>query len=92
MRNLIGRGALINKKNDQGATAIMGSTQFGHLEVTQLLIDAGANIEDHNDKSNPLINACKIGSIDIVKLLIFSDKFQKFNLNLPIIYIFRKTK
>ncbi len=63
--------SLINQKNIGGATALHIAAREKNLEITQMLIDNGAdvNIAD-NEGWTPLMRASLVGDGDIVELLL----------------------
>ncbi len=64
-------GSLINQKNIGGATALHIAAREKNLDITQMLIDNGAdvNVAD-NEGWTPLMRATMAGSSDIVELLL----------------------
>ena len=54
-----------------GKTAMHYAAEYGNLEIAQLLIDAGANIQHRDfDKATALHHAAIGGFVDVVKLLL----------------------
>ena len=54
-----------------GATAIYVACEFGHLDVVELLLKAGAKVDAaRDDGATPLYKACQDGKLDIVKMLL----------------------
>ena len=43
---------------------------MNHVDIVKLLLEKGANIEQHNNKGTPLLIACEMNHVDIVKLLL----------------------
>ena len=64
-------GSLINQKNIGGATALHIAAREKNLEIAQMLIDNGAdvNVAD-NEGWTPLMRAAMAGSSDVVELLL----------------------
>jgi len=53
-----------------GYTALMGASDFGHIEIVELLIKAGADLNAHTvDRCTALSLALKARHTEIVKLL-----------------------
>jgi ankyrin repeat protein len=45
LRSLIEYGANVNKESVNGVTALLTAAQHGRVEVAQILVDHGANME-----------------------------------------------
>ena len=71
-KELLDRGADPNAtKANTGATALMGASHSGHLEVAKLLIDYGAVIDQRDAQgATPLFIATFQGRLEVVKLLL----------------------
>ena len=57
----------------------------GHEEVVKVLLEAGANVEDHNENGHTsLMEAASAGYVNVAKVTTFSSTCQdtKFNGNL----------
>jgi TIR domain/Ankyrin repeats (3 copies)/Ankyrin repeats (many copies)/Ankyrin repeat len=68
---LLGQGADVDAKNNQGDTPLLLAAKSGKIETAQLLIGKGANIEAKNDVGETaLIAACTAGHADIASLLV----------------------
>ncbi len=70
MRNALEEGTDINIKNDKGWTALMGASMNGHLEIVELLIEKGADVNDNIIGTTVLMCASLNGHIEIVEFLI----------------------
>ena len=72
IKNLLNAKVDINAMSAQGLSPLHWAVIKGNLEVTQLLIREGANIElkDSRCQSSPLLFACQNGRLKIVKYLI----------------------
>jgi ankyrin repeat domain-containing protein 17 len=45
----------------------------GHEEVVRTLLDAGANVEDHNENGHtPLMEAASAGHVGVAKVILFA--------------------
>ncbi len=81
---LIDNGADLNKRNARGQTPLDGVCFKGNLEMVELLVQCGANIE-----GNPIIFASIFGNRDIVKYLkeqgISKKSLKFFGINIDII-------
>lgn len=43
----------------------------GHVQTVRVLLDAGANVEDHNENGHtPLMEAASAGHVEVAKVLI----------------------
>jgi hypothetical protein len=68
---LLGQGAQIDTKNNQGDTPLMLATRSGKIDTARLLIEKGANLEAKNNVGETaLIAACTEGNSDIAQLLV----------------------
>ena len=69
---LLDKGADPKEKVNHGLTPMMIATQEGKYETAKLLIEHGANIDDHENLSGnvPLHYAISFGQMRILKLLI----------------------
>jgi hypothetical protein len=70
-RYLLSQGADINRKNMQGATAMVIALDYGHPEAAQALIEAGAdiNLADANGQT-PLILAARLDNTKPLETLL----------------------
>ena len=61
----------VNHKGMDTNTALFSATEEGHISVVQVLIDAGADIEERGYLGrSPLLQASALGKLDIVKMLV----------------------
>ena len=62
----------VNQSNDSGFTALHHAVFEKHSDVVQLLIDAGADIDEKYAVMDvaPLRCACEVGELEIVKMLV----------------------
>jgi len=61
----------INGKDKDGWTALHSATFNGHLDVVQLLVEKGADIEAWGEYHTSVLQiACQQGHMDVVRLLI----------------------
>ena len=68
---LLGQGADVNARNNQGDTPLLLAAKSGKIDTAQLLIEKGANIEAKNNVGETaLITACTAGHAEIVQLLV----------------------
>jgi len=68
---LLGQGADVDAKNNQGDTALLLAAKSGKIDTTRLLIEKGANIEAKNNVGETaLIAACTSGHAEIAELLV----------------------
>jgi hypothetical protein len=68
---LLGQGAEVDTKNNQGDTPLMLATKSGKIDTAKLLIEKGANLEAKNNVGETaLIAACTAGHADIAQLLV----------------------
>ena len=72
VRYLVGlKDVDVNIADDKGYTALHSAVDKGHVDVVQVLIDAGADIDAKNNMGrSPLFWAWKRGKLDIVKVLV----------------------
>ena len=66
---LIGKGAEVNYHNERGWSAFLKAYMDRKVEVVELLIENGAEMEDFNGTS-PLYASCKKGDIEMVQALL----------------------
>jgi hypothetical protein len=68
---LLGDGADVDAKNNQGDTALLLAAKAGKIDTARLLIEKGANIEaKDNVGETALIAACTSGHAEIAQLLV----------------------
>eukprot|EP00919_Chromeraceae_sp_WS-2016_P019066 GHVR01045430.1.p1 GENE.GHVR01045430.1~~GHVR01045430.1.p1 ORF type:complete len:110 (-),score=17.58 GHVR01045430.1:89-418(-) len=63
-------GADLEKKDNDGYTALCMASQEGHLDVVKWLIQKGASVNTtNNEGTTPLIFASGKGHVNVIKLL-----------------------
>lgn len=68
---LLGQGADVDARNNQGDTPLLLAAKSGKLDIAVLLIGKGANLEAKNNQGNTaLIAACTAGHADVAQLLV----------------------
>ncbi|XP_029659859.1 ankyrin repeat domain-containing protein 17-like [Formica exsecta] len=69
---LINHGIDVNTQSTFGNTPLMYGCAGGHEEVVRVLLEAGTNVEDHNDLygHTPLMEAASTGRVQIAKILL----------------------
>ncbi len=69
---MISKGARVQDKTKKGFSALFLASQYGHIQIVDLLISKGANINDRNSFGySALIAACREnGHLDVIKLLL----------------------
>ena len=61
---------IVDSQNHSGWTALMLAGYYGHIEIVQLLIENGANIEAENFDGQTALNLAELnGNIEIAQLL-----------------------
>jgi len=63
------QGVNVNAVSDKGDTALYRACVSEQLEVVQILLEAGADVNLTSKKLYPLIAACDIGNIELINLL-----------------------
>lgn len=54
-----------------GNTPLMYACAGGHLDVVEILLQSGANVEDHNENGHtPLMEAASAGYVNVAKVLL----------------------
>jgi ankyrin repeat protein len=80
----------INEKDERGFPPIVLATYGQHIEITKLLIEAGANIDQKDSAGNTaLMGVTYKGNVEIAKILIDSGadvNATNFNKATPLIY------
>jgi len=76
VENFLLAGMDPNVTDEKGNTALISTAKEGHLEIVELLLEKGADIEGRDSKfgGTPLIWAAIRGQTDTVKLLSVSRK------------------
>ncbi|MGO8758220.1 MAG: ankyrin repeat domain-containing protein [Terracidiphilus sp.] len=68
---LLGQGANIDAKNNQGDAPLLLAAKSGKADIVKLLIEKGADIEAKNNKGDTaLIAACMVGHADVARVLV----------------------
>jgi ankyrin repeat protein len=74
LRLLIAQGADVNRRNPaNGETPLHGAVSYGEVEMTRLLLDAGADINPAGgviENGTPLLLAVFFGMLDCARLLV----------------------
>ena len=71
VRALVGRGADINKADNDGWTPLYIASHDGHVDVVRALMEGGADIDKaNNDGCTPLYIASGEGHVDVVRALV----------------------
>jgi ankyrin repeat domain-containing protein 17 len=56
---------------NSGNTPLMYACAGGHLDVVEILLQSGANVEDHNENGHtPLMEAASAGYVNVAKVLL----------------------
>jgi len=80
VKQLIGKGADVNAKLGEGATALMSASCNGHIDVVRLLIDKGADVNaELRGGGSAFMLAAEKGNAEIMKLLL--DKGANVDVN-----------
>ncbi len=77
-KTLIAQSANPNARHlETGLTVLMTAACHGNLEMTALLVEAGADVftTDSNTGATPLHKACQGGNLEIIKLLLDAGAF-----------------
>jgi ankyrin repeat protein len=68
---LLGRGADVNKADNDGFTPFWEASGGGHVEVLKILLDCGVDVNEvNNDGETPLHAAAEKGAVAAIKLLL----------------------
>jgi ankyrin repeat protein len=68
---LLGKGAAIEAKAEDGCTPLSTAAFNGHADVVRLLLERGAAVEGkHKDGVTPLAMAAQQGHLEVVRLLV----------------------
>lgn len=71
VKMLLAKGADVNAKDKNGATALIGASEDGHLDIVKLLLQAGADVNSkYKDGSTALMSAAVKDHADVVKVLL----------------------
>ncbi len=70
VKRLIAGGVDVNERNTRGTTALMSGAFYGHLEIVQALLEAGANPDARSFMSWPLASAMFEDHVSIVEALL----------------------
>ena len=69
-RLLLDAGASIEEKNSKGFAALMVASRNGRGEIVELLLGAGAKVDDQNEGFNSLMCAACYGHRDVIEMLL----------------------
>lgn len=74
LKQAIAKGADLERKDQQGRTALMAATYGNHLEAVKILVKAGANVnaQDHMQNS-PFLYAGAEGFTEMIKIYMTAD-------------------
>jgi ankyrin repeat protein len=68
--HLINNGADVNASSNNGDTALMWASRFGHIDIARLLIDNSADVNAKDDNGRTALKyASNNGHTDIIELL-----------------------
>ncbi len=68
---LLGQGANVEAKNNQGDTPLLLAAKSGKIDTAERLVEKGANIEAKNNVGDTaLIAACTVGHADLARMLV----------------------
>ncbi|XP_057809485.1 uncharacterized protein LOC131023870 isoform X2 [Salvia miltiorrhiza] len=70
VKYLISKGAEVQMSSDKGFTALHYAVQKGNLELMELLLKSGADIDAESVDGTPLQYAASCGSVEAVKFLL----------------------
>ncbi|TQN71201.1 Tankyrase-1 [Colletotrichum shisoi] len=71
VKSLVQRGACVDEKDHDGATAMHFASDYGHTEMVNLLVESGANLDSMDDEGwTPLNDASFYGHVEVVRLLL----------------------
>lgn len=71
VQNLCGLNPAINKKDNNGKTALLYAIDKGKVGAVRSLIESGADLRLCDNKGiNPLKNACVVGNLEIVGMIV----------------------
>lgn len=57
--------------NISGNTPLMYACAGGHVDAVRVLLEAGANVEDHNENGHtPLMEAASAGHVSVAQVFI----------------------
>ena len=74
MRELLAKHASPNTRDHAGWTPLHEACNYGYIEIVELLVGAGADINDRGGKEckgiTPLHDAAQWGNLAIVKFLV----------------------
>jgi len=70
IRLLLQQGVNVNAVSDEGRTALYLACTSQQLEVVQILLEAGADVNHTSKKHYPLIAACGTRNVEIINLLV----------------------
>ena len=73
IRPLLQQGVDVNATSDKGDTALYRACISQQLEIVQVLIEAGADVDLTSRKFYPLIAACKAGNVELIGLLVKAE-------------------
>jgi len=74
VRSLLGDGADVNERREDGRTAVTAAALGDHVEVARVLIAAGADVDlQDSDRNNPLLVTGETGSVAMLREVLRGD-------------------
>jgi len=79
VRKAIDRGVDVNSRGMHAVTPLMKAAEAGRLDICELLVKSGADVNGHNESGSVLMWAVNSGSEEVVRFLLKSGAVKSWS-------------